>query len=207
MYHGSREKLCLWLIDTYTNDLPEGKAINQVLVNEGLAELKTTPASQAPAVASTNENQNVNLGPGSNQLLEDIQTELDAVNGLDGVGRMTPGGLKIVNEGMRRLSLQEDFRCVLFGGQPCFVVNKQGKPWMASQQISRFVPSWRSRDILKRMLNLNNMSVESLVVTEASDATLYEKMKAALGDTAGDEIVLYPLKSVPLILKFFLKLV
>ena len=87
------------------------------------------------------------------------------------------------------------------------MVNKQGKPWMASQQISRFVPSWRSRDILKRMLNLNNMSVESLVVTEASDATLYEKMKAALGDTAGDEIVLYPLKSVPLILKFFLKLV
>merc|ERR550519_3126417 len=108
---------------------------------------------------------------------------------------------------MKRLGLQEDFRCVLLGGQPCFVVNKQGKPWIASQQILRFIPSWRERDILKRMLNLNNMSVESFVVTEESDPTLYEKMKAALGDTAGDEIILYPLKSVPLTLKFFLKLV
>merc|ERR1719509_235959 len=48
--------------------------------------------------------------------------------------------------------------------------------WMTSFQISQFVPNWKGRDILTRMLKLKRMLVESVLVTSESHPELYQAM-------------------------------
>ena len=161
--------------------------MNQVLVDEGLA---------VPDACSTNhviskvnswldQMMNLNLGPDNS-----IDCELTEQTSLSD----------------ERDSVQPQvLHPVKMGGLDCHIVVKDGSAWMTSREVSRFIPNWKGKNLLPRMLRLKRVDISSLTVTAVSDPTLHARLKGALKDEKCEEIILYPLKSIPHILDLFLQ--
>ena len=184
---GLGETLSLSVVDTCTNDLPQGIVINQVLVDEGLA---------VPDACSTNhvinkvnswldQMMNLNLGPDNS-----IDCELTGQTSLS----------------EERDSVQSQvLHPVKMGGLDCQIVVKDGSAWMTRREVSRFIPNWKGKNLLLRMLRLKRIDISSLTVTVVSDPTFHASLKGAWKDENCEEIILYPLKSIPHILDLFLQ--
>jgi len=197
---GFGERLSLWLVDTSTNDLPEGIAINQALVDEGLAESDGMATQSLPS-AHSGENIPTNIPALRNENKNKEKNWLDSED-TSPQQKYFNKGKEDENENVGEL---ESIRPVWLAGQACHVVNKHRSAWMASHQISLFIPNWKGKDLLFKMLALKRLSVPSLTVTEDSDPTLYSSMKAVLGDATSHQIIMYSLKSLSYILNMFLQ--
>jgi len=262
---GLGPKLMLWLVDTATNQIPEGIAINQVLVDEGLAEpdvlMDVDPVLhqkrpvvnhlaplRRPVITSKSEDMGFStdqtlVSPSATKTkktaVEEIQSKMEMLDSwikssqdpgvigkleillqthreemdklkkelkLKQVLATPPGEMKTAKEMDNTTKEMKGIQPMNLTGYKVHVVVLDKMAWMTSFQISKFVPNWKGRDILTRMLKLKRMSVESVLVTSENHPALYKAMvEGGLGgESMGVGLMMYAIKSLPHILNIFL---
>ena len=93
---------------------------------------------------------------------------------------------------------------VAVGQELLHVVSWRGKSWCVSMEISKMVQDWRGWDMLDRMVNTKNMTMESVVMTSDMDTKLWEQMgRMEVGGIGNDKMSLYLLQDVPSLVRSF----
>ena len=158
---GLGERLSLWIVDTVSNDLPQGIVVNQVLVDEGLAVPDTAQVRKKSIVDHVTPLRLPIFGEVSATQTEEALKQIQDLHVGSEKSQQKQGDIDM--DGV------VDIKEVKLDGHVCHVVIKNGSVWMASQEISILIPRWKGKDLLTKMLSLKHVLIPSITVTASSD--------------------------------------
>jgi len=173
--------LGLWLIDTASNNLPDGKSLNYTLWEEGL----------------------VTFSKKVGRLSNRGQVVIDQ-NKTDGNSSEDSSFLAAVD---RELDECDFIREVVIDGVKVHFITLSNDTWITSRDVASLIEDWRGRDILSPMLARKKVELETLIVRRPKDSILIDQFLEA--GVAGINpqtmaFTLYRIVNVPSILNLFM---
>jgi len=211
-----RDKVAVWLIDK------DGEGINELLVDEGLANYDQKDCTLREAIVSEGKDREVEKKNLEEEIMK-LQKIIMKLSG-DEEERQIQEYIDKADDHSRRLKqLEEASKCSLLG--PSCVVEKKavttdwgstwvhvikvaGGSWITSTEVSSLIREWRGWDLLEKRLTTKHLEVDKLLIQKGDNTwkrlieTEVEGMKDKRGELK-EEVSLYRLDLLPDLFNLF----